>query len=65
MKLAVVALLALTACPPPPAPAPMPPEAGDAANPCATIQAVDRARLIREPDGAAFDRPCPADGGLP
>lgn len=52
--------LAIAACAQPASPPPVQPT-GDA-TPCSIIQAVDQNRLIREPDGAAFNRPCPEAG---
>jgi len=40
-------------------PVPPEPEAGDAADPCTIIQEIDEARLIRNPDGSAYNEPCP------
>lgn len=57
--IALVLVLMFVACTPTTPPSTPPtPEAGDA-DPCATIQAVDQARIRREADGAAYNEPCP------
>lgn len=63
MKRFAVALAFFAACQTsPPAPTPIVPVVDADATPCDVLQRVDQARLIREPDGATFDRPCPDAG---